>query len=181
MKDFKGGMGRAKSSLDRPWNPGTMKGRFDSIVTGPGWTVPLLFDNPGRTNLMRLSEIRPYNFGFLHRPRTSFVFCPLVFISHYNRETHSLRARSPLLNARVEGRPTSDAFLRWAHDRDMGAVVRKGQAPQGRYAPLLKLQARVAGLRSSTHAALQGCLNVVYREKFLIRKFQNFKNWKFDR
>ena len=47
MKDFKGGMGRAKSSLDRPWNPGTTKGRFDSIVTGPGWTVPLLFDNPG--------------------------------------------------------------------------------------------------------------------------------------
>ena len=47
MKDFKGGMGRAKSSLDRPWNPGTMKGRFDSIVTGPGLIVPLLFDNPG--------------------------------------------------------------------------------------------------------------------------------------
>ena len=47
MKDFKGGMGRAKSSLDRPWNPGTMKGRFDSIVTGPGLLVPLLFDNPG--------------------------------------------------------------------------------------------------------------------------------------
>ena len=47
MMDFKGGMGRAKSSLDRPWNPGTMKGRFDSIVTGPGLTVTLLFDNPG--------------------------------------------------------------------------------------------------------------------------------------
>ena len=47
MKDFKGGMGRAKSSLDRPWNPGTTKGRFDSIVMGPGWTVSLLFDNPG--------------------------------------------------------------------------------------------------------------------------------------
>ena len=41
-------MGRAKSSLDRPWNPGTTKGRFDSIVTGPGWTVSLLFDNPAR-------------------------------------------------------------------------------------------------------------------------------------
>ena len=47
MKDFKDGMGRAKSSLDRPWNPGTMKRRFDSIVTGPGLTVTLLFDNPG--------------------------------------------------------------------------------------------------------------------------------------
>ena len=33
MKDFKGGMGRAKSSLDRPWNPGTMKGRFDSTYS----------------------------------------------------------------------------------------------------------------------------------------------------
>ena len=36
MIDFKWEMGRAKSSLDRPWNPGTMKGWFDSIVTGPG-------------------------------------------------------------------------------------------------------------------------------------------------
>ena len=50
MIDLQGRTSRAKSSLDRPWNPGTMKGRFDSIVTGPGLTVTLLFDNPGSNN-----------------------------------------------------------------------------------------------------------------------------------
>ena len=35
------------AARNRPWNPGTTKGRFDSIVTGPGLTVTLLFDNPG--------------------------------------------------------------------------------------------------------------------------------------
>ena len=71
MKDFKGGMGRAKSSLDRPWNPGTTKGRFDSIVTGPGWTVSLLFDNPGLGQVLFAHLM--YEKHFFQKNKTIFL------------------------------------------------------------------------------------------------------------
>ena len=44
------------SSLDRPWISGTIKGRSNSIVTGPGKSLRFIFKTPGRVYPLFLNE-----------------------------------------------------------------------------------------------------------------------------
>ena len=44
------------SPLDRPWISGTIKGRSNSIVTGPGKSLRFFFYTPGRVYPLFLNE-----------------------------------------------------------------------------------------------------------------------------